>query len=316
MRASRLVTALLLLQSRGGMTAAELAAELEVSVRTIQRDMEELSAAGIPVYSERGRDGGYRLVDGYRSRLTGLEAGEAQALLAFGATSAAQQLGLGQALLSARLKLTAALPAALGQEVLAAGERFYLDAPGWFTAPDSVPHLPALAAAVFADEVLAARYRGRDTCLEPLGLVLKGGTWYLVARSGQGVRGYRAERFERVTPTGETFTRPDFDLAGFWTAWSREFERSLPLFPVRLQARPDCLPRLRGCLEPGRAAAVQWDAPADADGWVELTLPFEKMLFAFTALKGFGADVKVVDPPELRDQLIANAAAVTALYAS
>ncbi len=145
MRASRLVAILLLLQARGQMTAAELAGELEVSVRTIQRDLEALSAAGVPVYSERGRGGGYRLVDGYRSRLTGLDRDEAQALITFGAAGPAQELGLGQALMSARLKLAASLPAALRQQVSAAAGRFHLDAPGWFTTRPPTPHLEALA---------------------------------------------------------------------------------------------------------------------------------------------------------------------------
>ncbi|MGH3169685.1 MAG: helix-turn-helix transcriptional regulator, partial [Trebonia sp.] len=188
MRASRLVAMLLLLQARGQLTAAELAGELEVSERTIQRDFEALSAAGVPVYAERGRDGGYRLVDGYRSRLTGLSQAEARALVAFGVPGPAAELGLGQALMSARLKLTASLPAGLRRDISATAGRFYLDAPGWFTtARPSAPYLEALATGVFRDLAIEARYQGkgknaRSFRLEPLGLVLKAGTWYLVAR--------------------------------------------------------------------------------------------------------------------------------------
>ncbi len=156
MRVSRLVAMLLLLQARGQMTAAELAGELEVSVRTIQRDIEALSAAGVPVYSERGRDGGYRLVDGYRSRLTGLDRDEAQALITIGAAGPARELGLGQALMSARLKLAASLPTGISQEISAAAGRFHLDARGWFTARTRAPHLEALAAGVFGDLAVEA----------------------------------------------------------------------------------------------------------------------------------------------------------------
>jgi predicted DNA-binding transcriptional regulator YafY len=321
MRASRLLSVLLLLQARGQLTATALASELEVSVRTVQRDIEALSAAGVPVYSERGRDGGYRLVDGYRARLTGLDAGEAQALVAFGATGAARELGLGQALMSARLKLAAALPAALRQEAMAAGERFHLDAPGWFTTQPAAPHLEALAAGVFGDVVIEGRYRARagarDCRLEPLGLVLKAGIWYVMAREGEAVRGYRADRFERVTVTGEQFSRPGgFELSAFWTAWRQEFERSFPFMTITVRARPGCLPRLRKLVEPAYAGQVSWDVPADDAGWVELPLPFEKLHYARVQLLPFGADVEVLDPPELRSQMIATAEAMTALYAA
>ncbi|HTS97461.1 MAG TPA: HTH domain-containing protein [Streptosporangiaceae bacterium] len=191
MRASRLVALLLLLQAGGAMTAAELAAALEVSVRTIQRDTGALAAAGVPVYSERGRGGGYRLVAGYRTRLTGLGRDEAQALAAFGAAGPAAELGLGQALMSARLKLAAALPPGLREEMSAAASRFHLDAPGWFAPRRPAPFLAALAAGVFGDLEVDARYRSRsgprDCRLQPLGLVLKGGVWYVAAREGEAV---------------------------------------------------------------------------------------------------------------------------------
>jgi len=320
-RASRLVALLLLLQAREQMTAAELASELDVSGRTIQRDIDALSAAGVPVYSERGRDGGYRLVGGYRSRLTGLDSGEAQALFAFGATAAAQELGLGQALMSARLKLIASLPATLRDEVLAAAGRFHLDAPGWFTTPRAIPHLETLAVGVFGDLVLDGRYRaksGTRSCrLEPLGLVLKAGSWYVIAREGGTVRGYRADRFDRVAVTSQQFSRPDgFDLGAFWAAWREEFERGLPVVTVSVRARPACIRRLRQSVEPGYAHEVGWDAAPDDTGWIRLQLPFEKLQYAHAALLGFGADVEVLGPPELRRQMTSAAAALSSLYAA
>ncbi|HXW45205.1 MAG TPA: WYL domain-containing protein [Streptosporangiaceae bacterium] len=319
MRASRLVAVLLLLQARGQMTAAGLAEELEVSVRTIQRDVEALSAAGVPVYSERGRDGGYRLMDGYRSRLTGLDSQEAQALVAFGATGAAQELGLGQAMLSARLKLAASLPAALRQEAQAAAERFHLDAPGWFATRRAPPHLETLAAGVFGDLVLTARHRGktgpRQCRLEPLGLVLKAGTWYVVAKEGDTVRGYRADRFERVAVTGEQFSRPSgFVLSSFWTAWQAEFEAGLPVVTVLVRARPTSLPGLRRLVESVQPGTVSWDTGPDEGGWIRLALPFERLDYARTTLLGFGGGVEVLGPPELRAEMAAAAAALTALY--
>jgi predicted DNA-binding transcriptional regulator YafY len=319
MRASRLVAILLLLQARGRQTAAELASELETSVRTIQRDIEALSAAGVPVYSERGRAGGYRLVGGYHSRLTGLGRDEAQALLSIGATGPAHELGLGQALMSARLKLAAALPAALREQVSATAGRFHLDAPGWFTTRPATPHLEALAAGVFSDQAVQARYRGRngahDCTLEPLGLVLKAGKWYVIAAEGGVARGYRADRFERATVTGQQFSRPPgFDLSAFWAAWREEFERGLPVVTVTVRAQAGCARRLRRVVEPAYASEVDWDAPPDAAGWARLQLPFEKLEYARAALLGFGADIEVLSPEELRSQMIATAAALGALY--
>jgi predicted DNA-binding transcriptional regulator YafY len=335
-RASRLVALLLLLQARGRMTAAGLASELEVSPRTIQRDVEALAAAGVPVYSERGRDGGYRLVGGYRSRLTGLDPDEARALVAVGTAAPARELGLGQALMSARLKLIASLPAGLRDEMSAAASRFHLDAPGWFTRQRPVPFLDALAEGVFGDLVVEARYRGRSgpraRRLEPLGLVLKAGTWYVVARGdgevgdggggGRGsgaVRGYRADRFDAAAVTDQRFGRPEgFDLAAFWSAWIEEFERSLPVVTVTVRARTDrdgtVLRALRRVVEPGYADQVDWNVAPDSQGWVRLLLPFEKLEYARVGLLGFGPDVEVLAPGELRDQMAAAAAGLTALY--
>jgi predicted DNA-binding transcriptional regulator YafY len=310
---------LLLLQARGQLTAAELASELAVCVRTVQRDAEALGAAGVPIYSQRGRDGGYRLVDGYRSRLTGLARDEAQALVAIGAAGPAGELGLGHALMSARLKLAAALPATFRDDVKSAAGRFHLDAPGWFSTRRPVPFLEALATGVFGDLAVQARYRGarstRECDLEPLGLVLKGGTWYLVAREGGAVRGYRADRFSRATLSDRTFTRPaGFDLAEFWATWSAEFERGLACVTVTVRARPGCVRRLRRVVEPTRTGEVSWDTAPDADGWVRLPLPFEKLEYAMANLLGFGADVEVLEPGELRNQMAETAAAICALY--
>src|SRR5919106_1952975 len=187
MRASRLVSLLLLLQTRGQLTAAELGRELEVSVRSIHRDVEALSEAGVPIYAERGPHGGIRLVDGYRTRLTGMTPDEAEALFLSGLPGPAAELGLGTVMTAARLKVLAALPDELRARASRLVERFYLDAAGWFQASQPVPNLPILAQAVWDSRRVEVMYdrgdRQVERTLEPLGLVLKGGTWYVVARS-------------------------------------------------------------------------------------------------------------------------------------
>ncbi|HEU4426808.1 MAG TPA: HTH domain-containing protein, partial [Pilimelia sp.] len=184
MRADRLLSIVLLLQSRGRQTAGQLAAELEVSVRTIYRDVLALGSAGIPVY---GDSTGYRLVDGYETRLTGLSADEARGLVLAGLPGAAADLGLAEAVTAAQLKLTAALPEALRERAARMRQRFHLDAPGWYHDGDNCDHLAAVADAVWRQHVIAVRYeswsRVVERRLEPYGLVLKAGKWYLVARA-------------------------------------------------------------------------------------------------------------------------------------
>src|SRR5512142_948482 len=245
-RSSRLVNILLLLQTRGRMTADELAAELEVSARTVYRDLDALAAAGVPVYVERGRHGGAQLVDGYRTRLTGLDADEAEALFLSGLPGPAAELGLGTVLAAAQLKVMAALPAELRGRASRIRERFYLDAPGWFQGREPHPHLPTLAAAVWDERRVRIVYqRGGDSVdrnVEPLGLVLKGGAWYVVARRDGEFRTYRVSRIVDVHELDEHFERPsDFELAAHWTAAATEFEESLERVEVTLRAHPDAL---------------------------------------------------------------------------
>src|SRR5712692_11620416 len=177
MRATRLVSLLLLLQTRGQLTAAEIAGKLEVSVRTVHRDVESLEAAGVPVEAVRGPTGGYRLAGGYRTRLTGLTADEAEALFAAGMSGPAAELGLGGGLPAARPKLLAALPHELQERATRASRLFHLDTRGWFRAEDTVPHLAAVASAVWKGRRLDVRYREGHRvvrrALDPLGLVLK-----------------------------------------------------------------------------------------------------------------------------------------------
>ena len=236
------------------MSAPELARELEVSVRTVYRDLEALSSAGVPVYSEPGRHGGARLVDGYRTRLTGLTTDEADAVLLAGLPDAAAELGLGTVLAAAQLKVLAALPPELRSRATRVRERFHLDAPGWFKQSEDLPHLATVADALWSDRRLQVRYARRDgdvdRTLDPLGLVLKAGTWYLVARHQSDVRTYRVGRIVEAECLDEVFDRPaGFDLAGHWNESSDAFERSLQTISVVALVEPDHVRWLRHCLD-------------------------------------------------------------------
>src|SRR5918996_3620758 len=227
MRASRLVSFLLVLQRRGQLTAAELAGRLDVSERTVQRDAQELAAAGVPVVSVRGPAGGYRLDRGYRTKLTGLDAGEAEALF----VGPAAELGLGRELAAARLKLLASLPGELQERASRASRLFHVDTRGWFREEDRVPHLAVIAGALWRGRRLDVRYREGASVvsrrLHPLGLILKAGIWYLLAQRRGEERVYRVSRIVSARERAERGYRPpDFDLAEAWAARSKAFERS------------------------------------------------------------------------------------------
>jgi predicted DNA-binding transcriptional regulator YafY len=314
-RASRLVTLLLLLQTRGQLTAAELASRLEVSERTIQRDIEALTAAGVPVEAVRGPAGGYRLAGGYRTRLTGLTGEEAEVLFA----GPAAELGLGRVFADARLKVLAALPPELQERAERSARLFHLDGRGWFRGEDTTPHLPALAAAVWQGQRVRARYREgarivRRT-LDPLGLVLKAGAWYLVARRSAGFRVYRVSRFVSLRVLDEAAARPEeFDLAAFWEEWSTSFERNRPRFDVRLRVPRAAVPFLRPLVHTDGRAALDRIRREPARESIELTVPFEHLETAARELLTFGADVEVLAPSELRERIATAGAAVADLY--
>ena len=309
MRASRLVSILLLLQARGHRTAAEIAEELEVSVRTVYRDIGALAESGVPIYAERGPGGGVRLVDGYRTRLTGLTTDEAEALFLSGVPGPAAELGLGTVVTAARLKVLAALPPELRTRAGRVAERFHLDAPGWWQQTDPVPCLGELANAVWETRSVHVRYRRDDRVerrpLDPLGLVLKGGVWYLVAQSKGEVRTFRVSRVEAVE-VGERFERPNgFDLAGFWTASTARFEAEMPSVAITIRVDPASLPSLERAI--GRAAAATLVVPnrPDPDGWLRVRFRHESIGTAFHDLLPRLRTVEVLSPPELRDAFAA-----------
>jgi predicted DNA-binding transcriptional regulator YafY len=322
MRASRLVSLLLLLQARGRMTAQQLADELEVSLRTIYRDVESLSAAGVPVYADRGPAGGYRLLDGYRTRLTGLTAAEAESLFFAGMPGPATELGLGAVLAAAELKLLAALPRELAERAARVRELFHLDVPGWFHGGDPTPHLAAVADAVWNQHRVRVRYRRWrtptpvDRTIEPLGLVLKAGHWYLIARSESGDRTYRVDRVLALETLEEGFERPaDFDLSAFWRAYLDRFHREMFSGEAVVRFSPDGMRRVAGLLTPAVIQAARDNAgEPDEAGWVRTVIPIESLRHAHAELMRFGADAEVLEPPELRELMIASARAVLGLY--
>jgi predicted DNA-binding transcriptional regulator YafY len=313
MRASRLVSIILLLQARGRLTAAQLARELEVSVRTVYRDVESLHAAGIPLYGDAGHRGGYQLLEGYRTQLTGLSAEEAKALSLSGLPGPAAELGLGSVLAAAQLKVQAALPPALAEQLGATAQKFHLDAIGWYAQAEDTPFLPTVADAVWRGTALRARYRrwkaptDVDRRLEPYGLVLKAGRWYLVAAPGP--RTYRVDQILDLAVLEESFTIPEgFSLAGYWQSYTAEFLAGLHGADAVVRLSRAAASRLTG----RDADALAATGVQEPDGWTRALLPIESIDLAISRF--LTPDVEVLEPPELRVQVAARARAIAALY--
>ncbi|MEV0155231.1 WYL domain-containing protein [Micromonospora sp. NPDC050686] len=323
MRASRLLSIMLLLQAHGRLTAAALAARLEVSVRTVYRDVEALHAAGIPLYGEAGHAGGYRLVDGWRTRLTGLTAEEAERLVFAGLPGPAAELGYDAVVATVQHKLHAALPGPLADRVAELRQRFHLDPAGWYSDGDASAHLPAAADAVWRRRRVRVRYRswtGEVTrVLHPYGLVLKGGRWYVVAArpDRREPAAYRVNQILALVPLDETFDQPgEFDLPGWWRAHVADFRSRLHRDEATIRLSPRGRERLREIASDVVVAAADRTAePPDAAGWVRATVPIESLTHAHGDLLRLGAEVEVLAPAALRDRLAATAAALAALYA-
>ena len=318
-RASRLLAILLRLQDAGPATAERLADELEVSVRTIYRDVAALQAAGVPIWTETGPRGGIRLLDGWRTRLDGLTADEAGALFLAGAPGAVAELGLGTVLAAAQAKVLSTLPPELRGRAGRVQERFVLDAPGWFHHGEDLPHLATVADAVWSEHRVDLRYRrGRGEVsrrVDPLGLVLKAGTWYLAARHRGDVRTYRVGRIAAVSTRRERFVRPDgFDLATYWAESSAAFDRSILRERVRIRLSPRAARDLVWFVDATAAAeALAAAGPPDDSGWVEIDLAVEEEAVAAAQLLALGAGVEVVAPATLRATVAATGAAIAEL---
>jgi predicted DNA-binding transcriptional regulator YafY len=306
MRASRLLSIMMLLQTRGRMSAEALASELEVSVRTIYRDVDQLSASGVPVYADIGRNGGFALLDGWKTKLTGLTAPEAQALFLSGLPGPAAEMGLGDEVQQAELKLLAALPADWQSEAKRISSRFHLDPNGWFQPGHSHAHLKAVADAVWAERRLSVRYESwtktSDRVLEPYGLVLKGGIWYVVARSGENVRTFRLSAIQALIVLDETFSRPkDFSLPAYWAEATGTFERDVYVGQARVRLTQKGLRELRSTSVTMRGHIDSLTPVFDESGWTEIEIPIEQVGWARIEMIKLCAEVEVLSPPELRD---------------
>jgi predicted DNA-binding transcriptional regulator YafY len=321
MRASRLLSILMLLQARGRLSAPALAAELEVSLRTVYRDIDELSAAGVPVYAERGRDGGFQLLDGWRTRLTGLTALEAQALFLAGLPGPAAELGLAEVMEAAQLKLLAALPEGWQGDASRIGARFHLDPVGWFRATAAVDHLPAIADAVWNERRLRIRYESWNGIVEreiaPLGLVLKAGIWYLAAAIGDDKRTYRLSNIRTLAALDERFVRPpDFDLAAYWAESTRRFETEIYRDAATLRVSARGFGQLREMSAAVAAAAERSAEAPDGEGWMRVVIPIESIDHAAQELIRLGPEAEALAPAALRERLGEAARRLAALYAT
>ncbi|HEX8845692.1 MAG TPA: YafY family protein [Pyrinomonadaceae bacterium] len=319
MRADRLLSILLLLQIHQRMTARELAKRLEVSERTIHRDMEALGMAGVPVTAERGTHGGWMLMEGYETNLTGLNEMEIQALFLTRPARLLADLSLDKASDAALIKLSAALPPVFRHDADYARQRIYVDVTGWNLREETVPALHRLQEAVWQGRKLRFTYGSNEDCgagerlVDPLGLVAKGSVWYLVAAVGGDVRSYRVSRIHDPQILNEPARRPrGFDLASFWEESSAKFRSHLPKYSATLRASPAALPRLP---YGGRFARIEHTGAPEEDGWVKVAMRFQFEEEACEYVLSFGTEVEILEPAHLREKVVRMAQRVIDFYA-
>jgi predicted DNA-binding transcriptional regulator YafY len=317
MRADRLLTILLLLQSSRRLTARQLAQRLEVSERTIHRDMEALGIAGVPVVAERGNGGGWALLEPYRTDLHGLNPGEAEALALAQPNQLLSDLGMRQAADSALTKLLAALPSLVRRNAELVRQRIHVDGAGWRQWEEQAPALPTVQRALWQARKLVITYGRTDETVvqrlvDPLGLVAKGSVWYLVAAVDGAIRTYRVGRIQAAQITDEPCQRPaDFDLATYWEASQQAFQAGLPHYVATLRIDSAILPLARTLW---RFTRIQRIEPPDANGWQEIEVDFGVEEEARIYILGLGPQVEVLAPLSLRAKIIAAAEQVTARY--
>jgi predicted DNA-binding transcriptional regulator YafY len=319
MRADRLLSILLLLQVHQRITARELAKRLEVSERTIHRDMEALGMAGIPITAERGTNGGWSLLEAYRTNLTGLNAAEVQALFLSNSTHLLADLGLQKAADAALIKLLAAIPSISRQNAEYVRQRIYIDATSWHAAGDNdLSSLSILQEALWHERKLLLTYQRSDNAtverlVDPLGLVAKGSTWYLVAAIEDEMRTYRVSRIKTAILQEQSCVRPaDFDLASYWIQSSARFVAAMPRYPVTVRVAPDVLERISHA---GRYARIEHMEAPDGDGWIKLDLCFEMEEAACGYLLSFGTRVEILEPQALRMNVLHLAKNMVDFYA-
>jgi predicted DNA-binding transcriptional regulator YafY len=307
----------MLLQSRQKMTAHSLARELGVSERTIYRDIQVLSTSGIPVYGESGPEGGFSLVDTYRTSLTGLSPGEVRALFMLSIPAPLAELGVSQELGLALRKLAASLPDAQRQEEVRSRQRLYLDFAGWQQGEPTTPHLQVIYQAVWGDRKLVLSYRPHylvtvDLLVEPYGLVAKAGAWHLVCGSAGQVRVYRISDLLAAVITDEASQRPvEFDLRAFWQDWCARQEAGRSAYPVTIRVAPGFVPWLPVYFA-GRMTA---ESPVpESDGWHRVELSFESLHAARDRLLDCGGGVEVLAPLALRKSMLDYADQIVKRY--
>lgn len=319
MRASRLLTILLTLQTKGRASADALARALEVSVRTIYRDVDELSAAGVPVYAERGPGGGFALLEGYRTRLTGLSEAEAEALPLVLLSEAAADLGVAGAAASARLKLTAALTPPGGASADRVAERFHVDPVGWFGEKEAAPLLPAVAERVWSGRRARIAYdgwsRAGEMDVDPLGLVLKGGRWYLAAAVAGRPRTFRVAAIGALSPIDQPAGRPaGFDLAAYWAEAVAGFHARTLSDRALVRVSSEGLRLMRDLSPLAWRAALRSGRPAALEGWTLARIPVEPGPFGVRTLLRFGSELEVLRPRALRTAVAEEIARLVMLY--
>lgn len=318
MRADRLLSIMLNLQVHRRLTARELARRMEVSERTIHRDMEALSGAGVPVVAERGSGGGWMLMEGYRTNLTGLNETETQTLFLLKPSNLLEDLGLNKASDTALVKLLAALPALSRHSADYARQRIHVDVTGWSRTQESVPHLHTLQEAIWQERKIFFAYGQSEECTserlaDPLGLVAKGSVWYLVAVVENDLRSYRVSRIQNVRVTEQPCVRPkDFDLATHWQESSEKFKATLPRYQATMRVHPAVFPRLRFA---GRFAHIEQTSQPDDEGWIRVTLRFDVEEMACEYALSFGSRLEVLEPVALREKVARWAQRVVDFYA-
>ncbi|HEY9625637.1 MAG TPA: WYL domain-containing protein [Crinalium sp.] len=317
MRADRFLSILMLLQVHSRLTTRELAERLEVSERTIHRDMDALSSAGVPVVAERGKGGGWSLLEQYQTTLTGLNLAEIQALFVPKPTHLLADLGWGQAFEAALLKLLAALPAANRQQAEMVSQRIHVDPTGWQHWDEEMSAFPVLQSAIWQEQQVFLSYeRGNGQRVErlvnPLGLVAKGSVWYLVASVEEDVRSYRISRVQNAVLVDSPCVRPvGFNLADYWQRSMVEFKANLPYYGIMVRVAPEAMPWLRYA---GYFSRIEQIHPPDADGWIPIAMRFDIEKAACAYVLGFGAQMEVIEPLELRDRILHTAKETIALY--
>jgi len=316
MRADRLLSILLLLQVHQRMTARELASRLEVSQRTIHRDMDALGTAGIPIIAERGASGGWGLMEEYRTNLTGLNEAEIQALFLSQSGPLLTDLGLQKASEGASLKMLAALPEMRRRAAEFARQRIHIDASSWHPTQQNVTQLPILQEAIWLERKLRITYPRGDGHVErvvdPLGLVAKGSTWYLVACVEGQERNYRVSRIQAASILDQPCVRPpDFDLARAWSRSAALFTANLPCYPVTIRVAAEVVPHIH---QTNRQSRIEQIEPADSKGWSTLRLQFDTEAEACGYILSCGTQVEILEPLSLREQIIELARSILAHY--